>query len=175
MLSIFPNTIPSIGRDSMIGQIARDLSQDWDRLFDTAAPAQMASASSRGWPGMNMWRAGDNIVAEAEIPGFRMEDIEVLANEHTLTLRGQRQNSAPDNATALRLERSVSRFERSLRLPLEINPDQVRATLANGVLRVTLPIAEAARPKRIQIQALGSHPTREALPASPETPAEATA
>jgi len=171
MLSIFPNTIPGLSRNSVFGQIARDM----DRLFESVATRPMVDSASRTWPGMNVWRDGDDIVAEAEIPGFRMEDIEVLATEHMLTIRGQRRSSTPENATALRIERSVSRFERSLHLPVEIDPDRVRATLADGVLRVTLPVAEAARPRRVQIQSLASTPAREALPTSPVSQAEATA
>lgn len=173
MRTIIPSTFPGFTAGATFDQLARDM----DRLFDAMAtrPSLMTNAaSSRVWPSMNVWRDADNIFAEAEIPGFRMEDIEVLATEQTLTLRGRRELSTPDNATPMRLERSVSEFERTLRLPVEIDPDHVQASLTNGVLRVSMPIAEAARPKRVQIQTLEATPGREALTAAAPEPQEAT-
>jgi HSP20 family protein len=146
------------------------LSREMDRLFDAAGlqdPSALAGRSVR-WPGLNIWREGDTIVAEAEIPGYRPEDIEVTATEDTLTIRGQRQTAMPEQVTPLRTERSVSRFERSVRLPVEVEADGIEATLADGVLRVTMPVAEAARPRRVQVRQFASGPSREALPAGTE-------
>ncbi|RMH12576.1 MAG: Hsp20/alpha crystallin family protein [Planctomycetota bacterium] len=168
MLSIIPSTFPTFARSSTFGELVRDV----DRLFD--AMTSRAPMSSRPWPGMNVWRDGDNIVAEAEIPGFTMDDIEVFATEDVLTIRGQRHSSTPEHATPLRLERCVNSFERSLRLPVEIDPDHVQATLVNGVLRVTLPVCEAARPRRVKIQALNPTEAHDVLPASSEQEVAAT-
>ena len=139
-------------RTAPIGSLAREM----DRLFDGATRTHV-------WPALNVWRDRDDLVVEAEIPGFRL--LEVLATEDTLTLRGERTVGRPQNATALRLERSVNRFERSLRLPVEIDADRVTASLDDGVLRITLPVAEAARPRRVTVTSIGSG-ARAELPAS---------
>ncbi len=142
------------------------LTREMDRLLQAAAPMQRdwpGAAASR-WPGLNVWRDGDAIVAEAELPGFKMEDIEVLAAESTLTLRGRRSLSAPEGAAALRVERRVTSFERSLELPISIRPDAVEATLVNGVLRVTMPVTEAVKPRRVEVKAIAPEPAQAALP-----------
>jgi len=134
-----------------------NLTRQMDRLFQ--APAQSAPQ-----PGVNIWRTGDSVVAEAEIPGFKLDDVEVTATDDTVTIRGRRA-PAPENAAAIRVERLITSFERSFQLPMQINAEAVEATLTDGVLRVTLPIAEAARPRRVAVKAIGpGDQARAALP-----------
>ncbi|MGP1346220.1 MAG: Hsp20/alpha crystallin family protein [Phycisphaerales bacterium] len=149
------------------------VAREFDRAMEQALVGgvqRRAGGAATAWPGVNAWRDGDEIVAEAEIPGFRLEDIEVLATEDALTLRGRRELRGPEGGTALRLERSVREFDRTLRLPIQIDPDGVRASLVNGVLRVSMPVARAARPRRIAIEAApvvdGAAGARESLPGS---------
>ncbi len=138
-------------RGTMLDQFARNV----DRLVEAAVGPALSSAPS-AWPALNVWREGDDIFVEAEIPGFRLEDIEILASGDSLTLRGRRESAVPEGATPLRVERSITRFERSVQFPVEIDPDAVEARLTDGVLRVTLPLAESARPKRVQIKSIGT-------------------
>lgn len=164
----------------MLGTILRnsvfdDLSHDMDRLFGAVnGPARPALAAPgtgihAAWPGMNVWRDGERIVAEAEIPGYRIDDIEVMVSSDGLTIRGQRESTAhSDRATPLRVERSINRFERSLTLPVEVDADGVTASLSDGVLRVEMPVAATARSRRVQVRALGSGQTRSALPSGTE-------
>lgn len=132
------------------------LAMDRDRFFTatsglpTLAPRNERAAER--WPGLNVWRDGDSIVAEAELPGFRMDEIEVTAHGDTFMLRGQRQSAVPDGATPLRIERAVQSFERSFRLPVAIDADRVEATLTDGVLRLTMPLPQSAAPRRVQIR-----------------------
>ena len=141
------------------------LIREMDELLEAQSFAPFASSRQAGWPGVNLWRDGDQLIAEAEIPGFREDDVEVMAVENSLTIRGRRTDAGPQGATPMRVERSLSEFERWLRLPVEVDADAVEATLEHGVLRVTLPIAESARPRRVRVKALEGRPTREALPA----------
>ena len=142
------------------------LSREMDRFLQAAAPTQALAARSQAsyWPGLNVWRDSDTIVAEAEIPGFKMDDVEVLCTENTLTLRGRREVNTPENAHALRVERRVTSFDRTIELPIPLRPDAVEATLVNGVLRVTMPVAEAVRPRRVEVKAIAPEPARAALP-----------
>ena len=136
------------------GSIDR-LSQDLNRLVDAAVPSMFGPVSSatigRVHPALNVWRDKENIYAEAELPGFRLDDIEIYATEDTLTLRGSRANAEPQGGNAVRIERSATRFERSIRLPVPINSDGTTATFENGVLRITLPVAEQARARRVAV------------------------
>jgi HSP20 family protein len=149
------------------------ISREMDRIL-AASPARPAPAN---WPGLNLWRDAEAIVAEAEVPGFRAQDVEVTVTDDTLTVRGTRSAGVPENAVAIRVERSVSRFERSVRLPAPVDADAVSATLTDGVLRVTMPLAAAARPRRIEVRALDGAARREALPSGrgAQEPAESNA
>lgn len=127
-----------------------------DRLFEDffgdAFPAMTNTACA--FPAMNITEESDTITVEAELPGFRMEDIEITLEGDQLTIAGHRECDCEQNgATFRRRERMSGRFTRTIRLPYEINPDDVRASLANGVLTVTLPKHEAIRPRKIQVRA----------------------
>lgn len=145
-------TPTSLLRGTVFDQFARNV----DRLVEAAVGQVPFMQTPASWPGLNVWRDGDDVFVEAEIPGFRMEDIEILSSEDTLTIRGHRETPVPEGATPLRVERSITRFERSVQLPMPINPDAVDATLTDGVLRVKMPMAESARPKRVQIKSIGT-------------------
>jgi len=141
------------------------LSREMDRLFESATPllpaigsmlspmaARNGSLPSAFVPGLNAWRENDAVIVEAELPGFRMEDLEISVVDNELTLRGKRSLERPEGATPLRVERMLTTFERTLRLPVEIDTAKAEATLRDGVLRVTLPITERARPRRIEVR-----------------------
>lgn len=157
----------------MLSTIFRDstfdrLSREFDRFFEATSPllattarllpvsaAPGASLNPARFPGLNIWRENDVITIEAELPGFRLEDLEVLVTDRDVTLRGERPAGQPQGATAIRLERAAGRFERSIRLPIEVDADRAQASLQHGVLRLTLPIADAVRPRRIEVRASG--------------------
>lgn len=120
-----------------------------------------ASASATETPAINAWREEGHVVVEAEVPGYRMEDLDLEISRDGLVLRGERTVTAPEGATTLRQERAVVRrgaFERTLRLPDEVDLDAVRASLDHGVLRIVLPLHAAVRPRRIEIRPAGALP-----------------
>lgn len=148
----------TILRNSVLDQFSREM----DRALDSGV--RPAGAPPVGWPGFNLWREGDRVIAESEIPGFGPDDIEVFATADTITVRGRRESGVPESAAALRVERSVSRFERALRLPVEIDSDSVQADLRHGVLRISMDLAESARARRVRVRAIEGAPARNALP-----------
>ena len=103
---------------------------------------------------MSIWREENAIIAEFEVPGYTIDDIEVTADDGTLTIRGERsaETKTNENATPIRIERTHAQFERSINLGAPINEEGAEATLVNGVLRVTVPLASSAQPKRIAIK-----------------------
>ena len=101
---------------------------------------------------------GDRFYVEAEMPGFRKEDIEVTLEEGVLTIRGERKEKMEEKKEvgekqALHRERRWSRFERSFTLPTAVNENSVKASLEDGVLRVTLDKREEVKPRKISITA----------------------
>jgi HSP20 family protein len=136
------------------------MSREMDRLFDSmtqgAQPGRPDRSRGFAFPAINLWQDQHSVHAEAELPGVEMDNIEVLATSETLTIRGSRTLSTPQDATVLRSERLGGAFERSLSLPTEVDTDGVEAVMTNGVLRITLPKAQRVLPRRVQVRALHS-------------------
>jgi HSP20 family protein len=93
------------------------------------------------------------IVLRAELPGLKREDIDIRVENSTLTLRGERkQENEVNQDNYHRVERSYGNFSRSFSLPTTVNTEKVSATFADGVLTITLPTREEAKPRQIQVQ-----------------------
>ncbi len=105
------------------------------------------------FPALNVWQDGDNLLAEAELPGVKSEDLEISVVGSELTIHGRRPESNDEGTSFHRRERGAGEFTRVVRLPVEVDPDKVQASLQDGVLRLTLPKAEAAKPRKIQVNA----------------------
>ncbi len=88
-----------------------------------------------------------------ELPGVAKEDVKISLEEDLLTIKGERKASGlPDGARWIRSERSSGEFFRTIQLPHPVKADAVSAEMVNGVLRITLPKAEEARPREIGIK-----------------------
>lgn len=107
------------------------------------------------YPALNLWDDGENFHAEAELPGFRIENIDLTIAGCDLQIRGRRETPAGKDWAIHRLERPSGEFSRTITFPAEIDADRVRAALKDGVLRVTLPKAPAAKPRKIEVKVLG--------------------
>jgi HSP20 family protein len=107
-----------------------------------------------GWsPALDLYQNNDNFIAMIELPGMRREDIEISLHEGTLTISGERKHETGNGDKAERTERYIGKFRRSITLPARVNPDKVSAVYREGILTVTLPKAEEAKPKQIQVNA----------------------
>jgi len=106
-----------------------------------------------GWsPALDLYESGDHLVAVVELPGMRKEDIDISLHDGALTISGERKSESNKNGeTAQRTERYVGTFRRSIALPTRVDASKVSATYQDGILRVTLPKAEEAKPKQIQV------------------------
>ena len=105
-----------------------------------------------GWsPALDLYESGDHLVAMVEVPGMRKEDIEISLHDGTLTISGERKQENTNGETAQRTERYVGTFRRSMTLPRRIDAGKVSATYENGILKVSVPKAEEAKPKQIQV------------------------
>lgn len=135
------------------------LQNEMDRLFETiAAPA--ATLWTHDWldrpttPALNVWEDEQNLYAEAELPGLAMDDIDVVTTANELRIKGERKADESEDVTYPRRERRVGTFSRVVQFPIEIDPEKVQATLKDGVLTVTLPKAETARVRKIEVKAI---------------------
>jgi HSP20 family protein len=106
----------------------------------------------RAEPAMNVWEEADALKVEAELPGVKADQIDVAVAGGELTLKVDRPVGEQADVTYHRRERAAIGATRTLRLPVEVNADRVQADLSNGVLTITLPKAEAAKPRRINVK-----------------------
>jgi len=110
-------------------------------------------AVAPGFPSMNVWTNEDGAVVTAELPGIDHKDIDISVNNDTLTVIGCRQpEELPKDATYHRRERGCGRFSRSFQLPFQVEAGKVSAAFERGVLQITLPRAEADKPRRIAVK-----------------------
>jgi HSP20 family protein len=133
---------------------AFDLAREMDRLFESMASGTTAPAawSRIAYPPMNIWEDDSALYVEAELPGHSLDQIEVSVAGDLLTLKGVRQVTVPENATALRRERGIGQFERAVSLPCPVQADRVEASLRQGVLTITLPKTAELQPRRIAVK-----------------------
>jgi len=129
-----------------------DLRREMNRLFFDFESARPALETEAGWPRVSLDDTGENLVLRAEVPGIAEKDLELQVEESTVSLRGERKETVPEGHSVHRKERADFRFSRSFQLPTKIDAQKVEAQLKNGVLTVTLPKAEAAKPRKISVR-----------------------
>jgi len=128
-----------------------------NRLFDqtlarTRGEEEEGIATSTWMPSVDIYETPDRVVLKAELPGLTREDIDINVRNNTLTLRGERKfEKEVKEENYLRIERAYGSFQRSFTLPATIQQDKIKAVFTDGVLEVSLPKAEEARPKQVKI------------------------
>lgn len=123
-----------------------------DDMFD-GAPVPVRFAPAQSAPAMTIAEEKEGFVATMDLPGVKKEDLKIGKTGNTLTISGERKRtSLPDGASWLRNETWNGTFSRSIELPDGINDGAISAELTNGVLRIFLPKAEAAKPREIAIR-----------------------
>ena len=103
------------------------------------------------YPPMNVFRKGDDFIIITELPGVKKSDLDVQVKGRTLRLSGQKTVAFPEKAAVHRRERLAGRFDRAVTMPVEIDPDGVKAEYRDGILALFLPRAESEKPKSIKI------------------------
>lgn len=112
------------------------------------------SAGTATFPLMNVYDSKDNIIVTAELPGISKDQVKITVTDGVLTLSGATTPLANTKRMAvIRQERSEGKFEKTFRIPAKVKQDVIAASFANGILTITLPKAEEAKPKTIAIEA----------------------
>ena len=133
------------------------LFEQMDRLFGPIGFERPQSFPKvAAYPPLNVWEDDDNLYVEAELPGLNPDRIDVAVTERDqLTIAGERMPATPEAGAWLRQECGYGRFSRTITLPAEVDADEVEATYEAGVLTLTLPKMEEAKPKKITVKASG--------------------
>jgi len=108
----------------------------------------------RNFPLINIYNQPEEIRVVAEVPGVAKEDLQISFSHGELKISGQRKSlDLPEKSLQIRAERQSGNFEKTLRIPFEVNADKLHAELHNGILQIGLPKAESARARQIVINA----------------------
>lgn len=131
-----------------------NLQAELEQLFEAPLSAlARAPHLLNGWgPAVDLYEDKDSLVVTAELPGVKREEIDVSLRDGTLTISGERKHAEKHGeGETYRSERFYGRFQRTIQLPTPVEGDKVKASYKDGVLTVTLPKTEAAKPKQIEV------------------------
>lgn len=136
---------------------ALSLREAMDRLFEESFVRPF-----RGWPTrvttglavpVDMYETDDNLVVSADLPGLKPEDVDISITENTLTIKGEfRSEEEGERGNVHFQERRYGKFQRSVALPSSVDTNAAEAEFEDGVLKVSLPKSEEAKPKQIEVK-----------------------
>jgi HSP20 family protein len=122
--------------------------QEMDRLMGQV----FGSARAAGTMPMDLYRSGDHYVLHVDLPGADPGTIDVNIEDRTLTIRGQRTSRTEQDVQWLVNERPSGTYARQLTVGRGLALDKMGATYADGVLTLTIPVAEESKPRRVEVQ-----------------------
>lgn len=128
------------------------------RAMDQVLSLNGSELGAQVWmPRMDAWETDSAFVVQLDLPGVAPEAVEVSFERNTLTIRGKRPETIPapdkDGLRVYANERPCGEFVRTIRFPQYVVGDGIQAQFANGVLTVTVPKADAAKPRKIAVMA----------------------
>lgn len=123
--------------------------QEMERWLNSGS---RASTTIQGPLAMDLFRQGDTFVAKIDLPGVEPNSIDIDVDDRTLTLRAERRPTADADVTWLSRERESGTFARQLALGRGLATDAISADYTDGVLTLTIPVAEEAKPRKIEIK-----------------------
>jgi HSP20 family protein len=144
--------------------------RDMDRLAEQVLGTQAGSARAPRFMPMDLYRSGDHYVVHADLPGVDPGSVDVSVDGGTLTIKAQRSGRTEESVDWIVSERFAGTYMRQLSLGDGVDADHISATYHNGVLTLSIPVAEKAKPRRIQVSAPADQTVIEATSQPAEAP-----
>ncbi len=130
-----------------------DLQDEFSRFFEDFSNG-LESAEEHFTPAIDIRETDDAYIVEADVPGMKKEDVHIDVNDDVLTIKGERKSEHEEKRKDYhRIERRYGSFRRTVTVPGGFKYDAVKAKFKDGVLQVTLPKREDAKPRRIEVKA----------------------
>ncbi len=134
-----------------IWQEMDQLQREMNRLFETTSKRQVFNSPS--YPALNLWTNESGQMVSAEMPGVQPDDISIDVTGDALSISGERKpDKVIQEVRYHRRERAYGSFSRTIQLPFMVDTHKVEASFKDGVLVISLPRAEADKPKKIAIK-----------------------
>jgi HSP20 family protein len=129
------------------------LHQEIDRLFEDFSRGLGTLAGSNLMPSMDVAETDNEIEITAELPGLEQKDIDISVDDNVLTIRGEKKVEHEQKDKDYRVtERAYGVFYRALELPKGIDPSSIKATMSNGVLKITIPKPQRPQGRKIEVE-----------------------
>jgi HSP20 family protein len=124
------------------------------RLFQDSVARLLGDSANRPWtPAVDIVETENDLVLKADVPQVNLKDIDISLENGILTLKGDRQFEKQDKANSYhRIERAYGSFARSFALPETVDPEKIHAGYKDGVLTITVPKKEVAKPRTIKVE-----------------------
>lgn len=144
-----------VNRSALLHEPVIDVQREFDTMLNRLFGGREVDGGNRWAPyGVDIREDADHIYVQAELPGFKKEEIDITLENQTLTISGERRSETkPENEKGELLlhERRYTRFLRSFTLPPTVNDQKVDAKLADGLLTITLDKREETKPRKVQV------------------------
>ncbi|MBI4548049.1 MAG: Hsp20/alpha crystallin family protein [Ignavibacteriae bacterium] len=130
------------------------MQREIDRMFDRFRGGMIDDGSASTWlPTVDIAEQENDYVVKVDLPGVNKSDVKITVQNDVLTIRGEKkQEKEKKGENYHRVERSYGSFQRSFTLPSSVMSDKIEASYDNGVLTITLPKVEEAKPKEIEVK-----------------------
>jgi HSP20 family protein len=142
-----------------LNTIQSEMNRLFNSFFESESPTNGAPSVRRWIPAMDLVESDDAFVLRADLPGLSEDDVKIEVEDNVLTVSGERKLEHEDRKDGYyRLERASGAFRRSLNLPEGVDPEQIAASVADGVLEVRIPKPEERKPHKVTISATAGAP-----------------
>ena len=129
-----------------------EIREEMNRMFDTSLRRQGGPFDGAFSPAIDVVEEQDNFLVKVDLPGLSKDDVSVTIQDNFLTIKGERKYDAEKkDSNYYHRERVYGSFTRTIELPAHVDAGKIQATFRNGVLHVTLPKTEEAKPKEIKV------------------------
>ena len=133
--------------------IQREINRVFDNFFRGGSQADENFMTSYWTPAVDIAEEENEFVVKMELPGVNKDDVKISLESNILTIKGEKkQEKEEKNKSHHRLERAYGSFQRSFTLPMTVKNDKIEAVFKDGVLSITLPKLEEAKPKQIEVK-----------------------
>jgi HSP20 family protein len=135
-----------------VSRLRREMDRLWDDFFGPGRRAFRPQEAE--WvPSLDVSESPDKVVVKAEVPGIEAKDINISLSGDVLTIKGEKKSEREEKKENYHLvERSYGSFSRAIRLPAAVAADKIEADYKHGILTITCPKKEEAKPKAIEIK-----------------------
>jgi HSP20 family protein len=141
--------LPTLRRSNWLRRPEWDL---FDRFFEDFSTPNLYSEERTFTPAFDVSETEKELIIEAEIPGIKKEDISINLSNGLLSIKGEKKHETKEEKENYHcIERRYGTFKRNMQLPVEVDSDKVDATYKDGLLTITIPKAQAAEPKKIEV------------------------